>query len=83
MKSHALTPLEVEAIRAQLAGSQDHYVVRDRALFEVGLNAGLRISEALALNVGQILQHGRIVNRLELIHTKDGKHRAVPLNTKA
>lgn len=83
MQARALTPNEVEAIRAQLAGSRDRYAPRDAGLFEVGVNCGLRISEALALNIGQVLQHGRVVDRLELTRTKGGKHRAVPLNGKA
>jgi len=83
MRSRALTPAEIETIRRDLASSTDRYAQRDRTLFEIGINCGLRISEALALTVGQVWQHERIVDRLELTRTKGDKPRAVPLNKPA
>lgn len=85
MQARALTLPEIEAIRAHFSNwlETDPLAARDRALFEVGVNAGLRISEALALNVGQVVQHGRVVDRLELTRTKGDKPRAVPLNSSA
>jgi len=83
MRSRALTPAEIETIRRNLANSTDHYAQRDRTLFEIGVNCGLRISEALALTVGQVWQHEHVVGRLELTRTKGDKPRAVPLNQPA
>jgi len=65
MKARAITPQEIEAIRAYLAGSKDHYAVRDMAMFEIGINCGLRISEVLALNVSQVFQHGSPAARVQ------------------
>lgn len=83
MKARALNQEEIQQVRWRLASSEDPFSVRDAALFEIGLNCGLRISEALALTVGQVLQHGRVVERLELTVTKGDKPRAVPLNRRA
>ncbi|HED03313.1 MAG TPA: hypothetical protein ENI60_00890, partial [Candidatus Fraserbacteria bacterium] len=56
---------------------------RDRAIFELGINAGLRVSEICALTVGQVWQYRRIIERLELTQTKGMKPRAIPLNSAA
>jgi site-specific recombinase XerD len=40
------------------------YAARDRALFLLGVKTGFRISELLALQVGDVLQHGRIVDAI-------------------
>lgn len=83
MKARALTNTEIESIRDYFANSVDHFQMRDLALFELCLNCGLRISEALALNIHHVVQNGQMVDRLELTATKGGKHRAIPLNNKA
>jgi integrase/recombinase XerD len=61
------------------------YQVRNRALFLLGLNVGTRISELLALNVGDVWQFGKPVEILELRKaiTKGKKTRQIPLNDQA
>lgn len=76
MKARALTADEVSRIRTYLEDAG----TRDRALFELGVNAGLRVSEIVGLDVGLILSYGEVVEVLELYRTKGGRHRRVPLN---
>ena len=61
------------------------YEVRNRALFLLGLNIGTRISELLALNVGNVWQYGKPLEILELKKaiTKGKKTRQIPLNEQA
>lgn len=58
--------------------------LRDYALFTLGLNTGLRISDLLALTVGDILAGKgtriRIADRLTLREQKTGKRRNIMLN---
>jgi len=58
------------------------YGVRNRTLFLLGLNIGTRISELLALNVGDVWQYGKPVEILDLKKaiTKGKKTRQFPLN---
>jgi integrase/recombinase XerD len=80
--ARALTKDEIVNIKKSFWGK---YEVRDRSLFLVGLYTGARISELLSLNLGDILQHGKIVQTLEFRKaiTKGKKTRQVPLNIKA
>lgn len=81
MRARPLTPDEIARVREYFdSGRHGRYTVRDRAIFELGINCGLRVSELCALKVGQVWQYGQVVGRLELTETKGGKHRAVPLN---
>jgi site-specific recombinase XerD len=61
------------------------YEVRNKALFLLGLNTGARISELLALNVGDVWQYGKPVAILELKKaiTKGKRTRQIPLNEQA
>ena len=84
MKARPLTPEEIARVRSYFdSGRHGRYAIRDRCIVELGLNAGLRVSELCALTVGQVWQHRRVVERLELTETKGGKHRAIPLNRTA
>jgi integrase len=56
-----LTAAEVELIQASFGGV---YADRDRALFLLGVKSGFRISELLSLRVGDVFQHGRLVDRV-------------------
>lgn len=76
MKARALTDDEIARLRSHLQGANP----RDRALFEVGVNCGLRVSEMVALNVGQVWQYDAPVSALELVRTKRNHHRRVPVN---
>jgi site-specific recombinase XerD len=40
------------------------YAARDKALFLLGVKSGFRISELLSLRVGDVEQHGRLVDRV-------------------
>jgi integrase len=52
---------EVQLIQHSFGG---RYAARDRALFLLGVKSGFRISELLSLRVGQVLQYGRLVERI-------------------
>lgn len=81
MKARPLRTEEIARVRSYFdSGRHGRYAIRDRCIVELGLNAGLRVSELCALTVGQVWQHRRVVERLELTETKGGKHRAIPLN---
>jgi integrase len=56
-----LTDAEVELIQASFGGT---YGARDRALFLLGVKSGFRISELLSLRLGDVWQHGRLVDRV-------------------
>jgi integrase len=74
---------EVEEILQSFGG---RYAKRDRALFLLGVKTGFRISELLSLTIGDVLQHGRIVERVT-VHRRHMKKkiegRSVPLNPQA
>lgn len=56
-----LTEAEVAAVMENFHG---RYEARDRALFLLGLKSGFRISELLSLRIGDIVQHGKMVDRV-------------------
>jgi integrase len=50
------------------------YAVRDKALFLLGVKSGFRISELLSLRVGDVFQHGRLVDRVT-VHRRHMKQK--------
>ena len=75
--ARALSPLEIQAVCAAFSGK---YTIRNRALFLLCVNIGARITEALNLNVGDVLQNGEIVDVLYLRRqTVKGKQSGVSL----
>src|SRR5437016_4989147 len=56
-----LTEPEVEILQQSVGGV---YAARDRALFLLGVKSGFRISELLSLQLGDVWQHGRLVERV-------------------
>ena len=56
--------LSSKEVRLALANMNGRYALRDRALFTLGIHTGLRISELLALKVGQIWDGQAILARL-------------------
>jgi integrase len=56
-----LTETEVALVQASFGGT---YADRDKALFLLGVKSGFRISELLSLHVGDVWQHGRLVDRV-------------------
>ena len=77
-----LSTKEIHDIAGSFGGE---YGVRNKALFLLGLNIRARISELLALNVGDVWQYEKPVEILELRRaiTKGKKTRQVPLNEPA
>ena len=66
-----LTDAEVEVVQASFGG---RYAARDRALFLLGVKSGIRISELLSLRVGDVYQHGHVVERAT-VHRRHMKQR--------
>lgn len=58
--------LSKEEIQNLAQSFYGEYEVRNRTLFLLGLNIGTRISELLALNVGDVWQYEKPVAILEL-----------------
>ena len=56
-----LTDEEVRLVQQSFGGV---YATRDKALFLLGVKSGFRISELLSLRVGDVWQHGRLVDRV-------------------
>lgn len=56
-----LTDAEVADVLASFFG---RYAARDRALFILGTKSGFRISELLSLRIGDVIQAGKIVDRV-------------------
>jgi integrase len=56
-----LTEGEVDLVQQSFGGA---YAARDKALFLLGVKSGFRISELLSLCVGDVWQHGRVVDRV-------------------
>jgi integrase/recombinase XerC len=73
----ALTPPQALAITADIGEASDTALVqaRDTALFTLLYGAGLRINEALTLDVGGVRTEADTL----LVHGKGGKERLVPL----
>ena len=73
---------ELEKIKEELRSKP-----RDYALFVVGTNSGLRISDLLRLKVGDVLKRTRkrdiVKDRVELREKKTRKARSIALNTSA
>jgi integrase len=75
--ARALTPLEIQAVCASFDGK---YAIRNRTLFLLCANLGARITEALSLNVGDVLMDGEIVDVLYFRReTVKGKNEGVAL----
>ena len=78
-----LSDEEITLVRRSFGGT---YAARDRALFILGLKSGFRISELLSLRVGDVLQHGRLVDQVTVrrAHMKQQTEgRTVPLHAEA
>src|ERR671910_693821 len=79
-------PLSDEEITVVSRSFGGTYAARDRALFILGLKSGFRISELLSLRVGDVLQHGRLVDQVTVrrAHMKQRTEgRTVPVHAEA
>ena len=56
-----LSDAEVKQVAKSFSGT---YAKRNKALFILGVRTGFRISELLSLLVGDVLQHGKILDRI-------------------
>jgi integrase len=67
-----LTDAEVSLVAKSFGGT---FAARNRALFIVGHRTGFRISELLSLHVGDVMQHGKILDQIgvQRRHMKGGK----------
>jgi integrase len=81
--SRPLSNQEVQAVSKTFSGT---FAARNRALFVVGVRTGFRISELLSLRVGDVFEHGKILEAVSVRrrHMK-GKTsgRTVPLHPEA
>jgi integrase len=70
----ALTDAEVELVAKSFGG---RYALRDKAWFTLGVWTEFRISELLSRTVGDLWQHGKVVDVLTVArrHMK-GQHRS-------
>src|SRR5687768_14240032 len=78
-----LTDEEVKLISQSFSGT---FAKRNRALFVVGVRSGFRISELLSLTVGDVQQHGKIVDHVTVARRhmkKKTEGRTVPLHPEA
>jgi integrase len=78
-----LTDPEIALLTCSFGGT---YALRDRAWFILGLKTGFRIAELLSLQVGDVWQHGQVVQQLTVrrAHMKQKREgRTVPLHPEA
>jgi len=57
-------PLRDREVLRILGMLRGRYAARDRALVLLGIKSGFRISELLSLRLGDVIQHGRLVDRV-------------------
>ncbi len=71
---------KIEAMKKVLRSER----LRDYALFVLGINSGLRISDLLSLSVGDVItERGEIRDRLTLKEGKTGKTKDFPIGPSA
>lgn len=77
-------PLDNAEIKLVSESFEGKYALRNRSLFMLGVSIGGRISELLALKVGDVYQNGKVVGDVQFSkHILKGGElsRTVPLNT--
>lgn len=60
-----------------------HHNLRDYCLFVLGINSGLRVSDLLALTVGDVIDGKKPVDRIVLTERKTKKNKQFPLSDNA
>jgi integrase len=79
----ALTDAEIGLVRRSFGGA---FAKRDEALFMLGVRAGFRISELIAIRIKDVTQYDKIAERVEVTrqHMKGKRQsRSVPLHPDA
>jgi integrase len=78
-------PLDDEEVQSTLRCLDGPYAARDQALFLLGVRSGFRISELLSLRLLDVLQHGKVVERVTVArrHMKKVEGRTVLLHSEA
>ena len=54
--------------------------LRDYCLFVVGINSGLRISDLLQLTIADVIEQGKVKERIRLREKKTNKFKDFPLS---
>lgn len=82
-RAEELTTEQIRRIDRCLSGTR--HELRNRALFYLGLGAGMRISEIIGLEVGDVAPRGRVRGRivLEKHSTKSKRSRTVAVSKQA
>lgn len=57
--------------------------LRDYCLFVLGINSGLRISDLLKLTITDVIENGKVKDRIRLREKKTNKFKDFPLSDKA
>jgi len=71
---------KIEAMKKVLRGTN----MRDYCLFILGINSGLRVSDLLRLNIGDVLsEKGKVIDRIVIKEQKTGKIKNFPIGTNA
>jgi len=82
-RAEELTPDQIHRIDKCLSGAR--HELRNRAIFYLGLGSGMRISEIIGLEVGDVAPGGRVSGRivLEKHSTKSKRSRTVAVSKQA
>lgn len=80
-------PLRTKADIEKMKGSLKARSLRDYALFVLGINTGLRVTDILSLRIRDVMEPTardvRVRDRVEVVEKKTRKRRDVPLNKSA
>lgn len=66
----------IEKMKKYLLNKSD----RDYALFVLGINSGLRVSDLLSLKVSDVCDNGKLKDRITLTEKKTGKRKDFPIS---
>ncbi|MEG1824331.1 MAG: site-specific integrase [Cloacibacillus sp.] len=84
---HFVQPLRTKSDIEKIKGALKERNLRDYALFVLGMNTGLRVSDILRLKVMDVVEPTerdvRIKDNLEIVEKKTGKCKELPLNKAA
>ena len=70
---------QLESMKKVLKASN----LRDYCLFTLGINSGLRISDLLGLTIGDVMDNGKVRDRITIREMKTGKGKDFPISESA